>query len=173
MSMQPYGEPAVSARAAGVGCGLADDAEELADWGFRVTALDASEELVVWCRDRFIGSAVTYVIADPENLPKQLLGTFDFVYEGGMLLSLASSLRAQAIHGLAELLAPNGLLLVICPGSEESRAGQIAKGELSILETQLSIVAFEDFFDHEEPPVRRFRALYRRGALGTGPAGAG
>jgi hypothetical protein len=28
----------------------------------------------------------------------------------------------------------------------------------------LTLVRFEDFLDDEEPPVRRFRALFRRGS---------
>ena len=41
-----------------VGCGLGDDAEFLAQEGFRVTAFDVSPTAIDWCQKRFPGSSV-------------------------------------------------------------------------------------------------------------------
>src|SRR5688500_13318686 len=51
-------------RALVVGCGLGDDAEELARRGFAVTAFDIAPAAIDWCRRRFPSSRVTYVKAD-------------------------------------------------------------------------------------------------------------
>src|SRR6476620_11834744 len=47
-----------------VGCGLGDDAEELAQRGYNVTAFDVSATAVDWCRQRFPKSHVDYTVAD-------------------------------------------------------------------------------------------------------------
>ena len=36
-----------------IGCGFGDDAEQLAEWGFRTTAFDISETAIRGCRRRF------------------------------------------------------------------------------------------------------------------------
>src|SRR5688500_17557996 len=41
-----------------IGCGLGDDAEELALRGFAVTAFDISPTVIDWCRRRFPQSRV-------------------------------------------------------------------------------------------------------------------
>ena len=47
-----------------IGCGLGDDAEELARRGFDTTAFDISPTAIAWCQRRFPGTSVHYVIAD-------------------------------------------------------------------------------------------------------------
>ena len=47
-----------------VGCGLGDDAEELAARGFVVTAFDISAAAVAWCKQRFPASRVNHELAD-------------------------------------------------------------------------------------------------------------
>src|SRR5262245_10456194 len=51
-------------RALVVGCGLGDDAEELARRGFAVTAFDISPTAIEWCRKRFADTPVSYCVAD-------------------------------------------------------------------------------------------------------------
>src|SRR6516165_1012212 len=43
-----------------IGCGLGDDAEELARLGFQVVAFDVSPTAIAWCRQRFPNSPVEY-----------------------------------------------------------------------------------------------------------------
>ena len=68
----------------------------------------------------------------------------------------------------AELLSPGGVLLVIARGREETEPEgklpwPLTRAELATFERLgLTEVSFEDYFDNEEPRVRRFRALYSR-----------
>jgi hypothetical protein len=68
----------------------------------------------------------------------------------------------------AELLSPGGVLLVIARGREETEPEgklpwPLTRAELGAFEgLGLAQESFEDYLDSEEPPVRRFRALYSR-----------
>lgn len=156
-----------------IGCALGDDAQQLAAWGFRTTAFDISETAVRGARKRFPSSTVEYLAA---NLLEPLLawrGAFDFVFEANTLQVLPSKLRPRAIENIVQFLRPGGLLLVIARGREPSDPeGQmpwpLTRAELSAFTTAgLEELSFEDMLkveDPAEPPVRRFRALYRRSA---------
>jgi SAM-dependent methyltransferase len=163
-------DPPTLARALVVGCGLGDDAEELADWGFAVTGFDISAPAINWCRDRFVGSAVTYKLADLLDPPETFKRAFDFVYEAYTLHAFDRSNRRLAIDVLPTFLAPGGLLLIICRARDERGPGGrtsegLTRDDLRPLESRLTLVEIEDFYDHEEPPVHRFRAVYRNGIL--------
>jgi 2-polyprenyl-3-methyl-5-hydroxy-6-metoxy-1,4-benzoquinol methylase len=155
-------------RALVVGCGLGDDAEELARRGFEVVAFDVAPTAIAWCRRRFPQSPTEYVVADVFDLPSNWQGSFDFVLEAYTLQVLPAEMRSKAMTRIASLLAPGGTLLVICRG----RSAEDPSGELpwplttQELETFTSAglrqVHFEDYFDQEEPPVRRFRVEYQR-----------
>ena len=45
-----------------VGCGLGDDAEALAKYGYLVTAFDISHTAIAWCKKRFPNSKVNYLV---------------------------------------------------------------------------------------------------------------
>ena len=74
----PHGE---GRKALVIGCGLGDDAEELASRGFEVVACDIAPTAINWCHRRFPTSQVQYVVADACDLPASWQGTFDFVLE--------------------------------------------------------------------------------------------
>lgn len=59
-----------------IGCGLGDDAEELALRGFDTTAFDISRTAISWCRRRHPHSPVTYVAADLLDTPPEWKGAF-------------------------------------------------------------------------------------------------
>lgn len=158
----------VSGSALKVGCGLGDDAEELARRGFATTAFDISESAVTQSRARFPNSPVEYVVADLFCAPAEWRGRFDFVLESYTLQVLPPDLRSEAIRCIASFVAPGGTLLVIARGRETAEPQgkmpwPLTKGELSLFSTHgLKQMAFDDYVDNEDPPVRRFRVTYGR-----------
>ena len=151
-----------------IGCGLGDDAEQLAAWGFETTAFDISESAIRACRRQFPESRVNYVAADLLNPPVVWCAKFDFVLEAYTLQVLPAELRPAAIRNAAGFVRPGGLLLVIARGREEGEPEGAMPWPLTRRELDqftrcgLAEVSVEDFVDQESPPVRRFRALYAR-----------
>jgi SAM-dependent methyltransferase len=151
-----------------IGCGLGDNAEELARRGFSVTAFDISETAVQWAMKRFPQSPVSYEVQDLFQPSASWRHGFDLVLESYTLQVLPPELRTRAIEAISRFVAPGGTLLVICRGREpEEDSGKmpwpLTKRELtSFKEFGLDEVTFEDFLDAEEPPVRRFRVTYHR-----------
>ncbi|MGD1910951.1 MAG: class I SAM-dependent methyltransferase [Rivularia sp. (in: cyanobacteria)] len=96
-----------------VGCGLGDDAEALAEKGFDVTAFDISPTAIDWCKQRFPGSSVNYVVADLFDVNDEWQGNFDFVFEARTIQSLPLKVRWQVMEAVAQLVAEGGTLLVV------------------------------------------------------------
>lgn len=157
-------------RALVVACGLGDDAEELARWGFAVTAFDISPTAIDWAKERFPSTRVDYRVADLYDLPADWRGRFDFICEIYTFQSLPPDIRPDAMTRVAELLAPGGELMAICRGREPEQPSEgppfpLSRGEFSTLEESgLAPAAFDDIMDDEDPPVRRFRLVFRRPA---------
>ena len=151
-----------------VGCGLGDDAEELALRGFDTTAFDISETAISWCHRRHPHSRVIYRAADLFDAPPEWRGAFFLVIESYTLQVLTPDLRRKAIHHIADFVAPGGTLLVITRGREPSdpegeMPWPLMRKELDAFRVSgLKEVSFEDYMDNEDPPVRRFRAIYGR-----------
>jgi hypothetical protein len=161
--------PSAGKTAVTVGCGLGDDAEQLAGWGFSTTAFDVSESAIQGCRRRFPDSRVEYVAADLLQPPDSWFRAFDFVFESNTLQVLPPELRARAMENAAGFVAEDGRLLVIARARDENdprgeMPWPLTRRELNhFTEIGLRELSFEDFLDSEEPPVRRFRALYTNG----------
>lgn len=157
-------------RALKIGCGLGDDAEELARRGFTTTAFDISKTAISWCLRRYPASRVAYRVADLFDAPPEWLGAFDLVVESYTLQVLAPDLRPEAARRIAGFTAPGGTLLVIARGRnrtdpEGAMPWPLTREELEPFEESgLKKLSFEDYFDNEDPPVRRFRAVYVREA---------
>ena len=151
-----------------VGCGLGDDAELLARHGFKVTAFDLAPSAIRWCQRRFAASRVQYRPADLLSLPVEWKQGFDFVFEAYTLQAMSREQRQPAIDAVASLVAPGGELLLICRGRDETDdpgdlPWPLTPAELARFDAVgLKRLSFEDYFDDEDPPVRRFRALWRR-----------
>lgn len=151
-----------------IGCGLGDDAEELSRRGFLVTAFDVSQTAIGWCLARFPSSTVRYVVHDLFLEHCDWACDFDFVLESYTLQVLPPGARAAAMTNAARFVAPGGDLLVIARGREPNdppgtMPWPLVRDELTAFtQAGLEEKSFEDFMDAESPPVRRFRAHYRR-----------
>ncbi len=151
-----------------IGCGLGDDAEELARRGFDVVAFDISETAIKWCNDRFPDSQVKYVVKDLFESPASWNNKFDFVLECYTLQVLPPELRNKAVARIAGFVALGGTLLVICRGRDPEDDSNkmpwpLTKNELDAFKKHgLTEISFEDYMDQEDPPVRRFRIEYHR-----------
>lgn len=94
-----------------VGCGLGDDAAELARRGCRVTAFDLSATAVDWARRRFGGLGVDWRVADLLDLSRDLVASAGLVVEVRTVQSLPERLRAAAMRAVASTVAPGGVLV--------------------------------------------------------------
>ncbi len=154
-----------------VGCGLGDDAEELRRRGFDVTAFDISISAIALAAKRFTGTEVEYVAADLFHPPADWARGFDLVHEAYTLQVLPRGLRCKAMGQLASFIAPGGRMLLIARARDEAEdPGEmpwpVTRSELGTLQrVGLEELSFEDYFDAEKPPVRRFRVTYRRPAI--------
>jgi SAM-dependent methyltransferase len=155
-------------RALVVGCGLGDDAELLGARGFEVTAFDVSAEAIKWSRRRYPDSKVAYVVADLFELPSEFREAFYLVVEVNTLQVLPAQLRPAAISAMVNSVTPGGAALVIARGREPKDDPGAMPWPLTVAELEtfaqsgLNLISFEDFFDQEDPPVRRFRVQYQK-----------
>jgi SAM-dependent methyltransferase len=149
-----------------IGCGYGDDAEFLAGLGFDLVAFDISPTAIAQCHKRFPNSPVSYQVADLFDPPPSWDRRFDFVFESYTLQTMPPDIRAVAIEKIASFIAPSGRLLTIARGRDEGEPlaevpFPLTQQELSRFESLgLQRESFEDYFDREIPPARRFRATY-------------
>ena len=126
---------------------------------------------LAWCQQRFPHSPVAYVVADVLDPPSAWQGGFDFVLEAYTLQVLPADVRSKATACIAGLLAKEGTLLVICRGrSPQEHPGTmpwpLTKEDVDGFKSAgLQQVQFEDYFDQEEPPKRRFRVEYQQASI--------
>lgn len=162
------GFPGEGKSAVVVGCGLGDDAEQVAAWGFRTTAFDISATAIAMARKRFPNSKVDYNAVDLFKAPDAWRGAFDFVFESNTLQALPADLRPLALDAVAGFVKPGGLLLVIARAREESDPEESVPWPLTrrefdrFLQGGLAQKSFEEITDAEPPHTRRFRATYTR-----------
>lgn len=148
-----------------VGCGLGDDAEELAARGFSVKAFDVSPSAIDTCRQRFPDSGVDYQVADLLNPPDVWTQAFSFVLENRTIQALPHHLTEQAIANIAGFVGRGGRVLVMCHGREphEPRNGipwPLSRQELALFDQNgLTEQTFNDF---SRNGVRRFVVEYIR-----------
>ncbi len=151
-----------------IGCGLGDDAEALARFGFDVTAFDISPTAINWCRQRFPNSSVNYEIADLLAIPQQWFQAFDFVFECRNIQSLPLSLRPAVISSVASVVAPGGTLLLITRVRDTEDEPSVPPWPLSLSELaqleNLGLQKIEDllFFEYQETDIKQMRIAYQR-----------
>ncbi len=96
-----------------VGCGLGDDAEELARRDFAVTAFDVAASAIALCRQRFPDSTVDYRVAELFAPPAAWLGAFDLVCEHRTVQSLPPDWQDCGMAAIARLARPGGRVVAI------------------------------------------------------------
>jgi SAM-dependent methyltransferase len=103
-----------------VGCGTGENALWLAAQGRTVTGVDASPTAV----ERALGKAaerglgVPFLVADALEL-RRLHHNFETVIDCGLFHTLADDQRRPYAHSLTEVLAPGGVLHLLCFSDEE------------------------------------------------------
>jgi SAM-dependent methyltransferase len=153
-----------------VGCGMGDDAEELARRSFRVVAFDVAPTAISLCRRRFPDSAVDYAVASLMDPPAHWRHAFQFVFEANTIQALPLDIRPRVIERIASFVAPGGRLLVIARARDQGAPPAELPWPMTEAEVRsfqdhgLTLLEFEDFLDREEPPTRRFRASFTRAA---------
>lgn len=154
-----------------VGCGLGDDARELFDRGYEVTAFDVSPTAIDWARQRHPEIADRFLTADLFSLPASLLRRADLVVEIYTLQSLHPELRPRAAAAIASLARPRGAILTICRARGESEPigdgppFPLCKSELLGLFSAQGlgpIGPVDEFPDQADPAARRIRAAFKR-----------
>lgn len=160
-------EPSHGGRCLVVGCGLGDDAEELARRGYDVTAFDVAPSAIEWARKSHPGSPVSYVVGDLLHPLPEWTQAFDLVVEVYTVQVLRGEPRREALLSLPGLIAPGGRLLLIARGRDEDDPEgdlpwPLTRRELSTIAQLLTTESFEDFVD--TGGHRRFRAVWSRPA---------
>ncbi|HYM20915.1 MAG TPA: class I SAM-dependent methyltransferase [Candidatus Kapabacteria bacterium] len=149
-----------------IGCGLGDDAEELARRGFSVTAFDVSKNAVEWAMERFSNSPVQYLTSDLFAPDPSWKRGFDFVLECYTVQALPRDIRSRAIEAVTDLLAPKGTLLVIARGwapdqTEDTFPWAITDEDLALFGKELHESSKEDFIE-KETNRRRLVCSYQK-----------
>jgi SAM-dependent methyltransferase len=103
-------------RAIVVGCGLGDDAVEVARRGYEVTAIDIAPTALRRARRRARRAGVTPVTwreADVLSTPDDLVGAFDLVVEVHTVPWLPGVVRDAAMQAIGALAAPGGVVVAV------------------------------------------------------------
>lgn len=159
----PAGKKAIT-----IGCGLGDDAEALAQKGYRATAFDISPSAIDMCRQRYPHSTVDYRVADLFNYPPEWRRGFDLVYECNTIQILKGESRGRAVKAISELTAPGGSLIVSCRSRDAGEPPDTFPIALDRNEVDgfrwagLSETQFVAYDDDQDPPVPHFFVVYER-----------
>ena len=96
-----------------LGCGSGFDAAYFAEQGHVVTAVDLSDEALKLARERHKTSNVHWTKANALNLPAQLAGQFDLVFEHTLYCAINPKMRNQLVTTWKNALHSQGQLLGI------------------------------------------------------------
>ena len=151
-----------------VGCGLGDDAKFLDDLGFKVTAFDISPTAIEWARRLYNDAAITFLVADLFDTPKEWYQAFDFVLEIHTIQPLPLEMRPKVIDAIANFVKLDGRLVVITRGREDDEEPvelpwPLSRLDLSRFETNgLRQIDFQIRPGDEDVPAERFVVEYVR-----------
>lgn len=152
-----------------IGCGVGDDAQALASYGFEVTAFDISPTAIELCKKRYPDSKVDYVVADLFDYPKEWFESFDVVYECNTIQVLPGIYREKARVAMSSLIAKNGYILVSCRSRNEGEKEDavplpLTKTEINKFtsDDKLKQISFLAYDDTQIPSVPHFFAIYQK-----------
>ena len=152
-----------------IGCGVGDDAQALASFGFEVTAFDISPTAIELCKKRYPDSKVDYVVADLFDYPKEWFESFDVVYECNTIQVLPGIYREKARVAMSRLIAKDGYILVSCRSRNEGEKEDavplpLTKTEINKFTTddKLNQISFLAYDDTQIPSVPHFFAIYQK-----------
>ena len=151
-----------------VGCGLGDDAKFLDDLGFTVTAFDISPTAIEWARRLYNDEAITFLVADLFDPPKEWYQAFDFVLEIYTIQPLPLEMRPKVIDAIANFVKLDGRLVVITRGREDDEEPvelpwPLSRLDLSRFETNgLRQIDFQIRTGDEDVPAERLVVEYVR-----------
>jgi SAM-dependent methyltransferase len=105
----------VSGRILVPGCGFGHDVRSLAaaSAGAEVIGLDISAKAIETAEEFERAGSERYVFGDLFQLPEELRGTFDFVFEHTCLSGLPPALRPDYVEAFHTALKPGGRVLAI------------------------------------------------------------
>lgn len=155
-------------KAIAIGCGVGDDAETMAEYGYEVTAFDIAPSAIDLCQKRYAGSSVHYLVADLFDYPPEWSGAFDLVYECNTIQVLPGDYRLKARDAMVSLLAEQGDLLVSCrsrlTGEQENDIPlPLERYEIDgFVRCGLAEKSFLAYDDEQSPPVPHFWAWYKK-----------
>lgn len=158
-----------SKKACVIGCGVGDDAEAIADFGYEVTAFDISPSAIKLCKDRYKNTKVNYVVADLFDYPKEWFESFDLIYECNTIQVLPGEYRKKARIAMSSLLKAKGYILVSCrsrnDGEKENTVPlPLTKKEMNefVEIDKLKEVDFLAYDDNQTPSVPHFFGIYTK-----------
>lgn len=158
----------VSGKGLVVGCGLGDDAVVLSNAGFDVTAIDISHSAIKWCKERFEDCEVDFIVQDIFELPQEMIGSYDFVFESLTIQSLPLEFRDKIITAISSLLANNGKLLAVAHAKDDGSKSDgppwpLVKEELNLFSKQgLKELEFSIIEEPTKISSRKFKAVYQK-----------
>jgi SAM-dependent methyltransferase len=92
------------------GCGFGHDAHRLADHAMQVTGVDLAPLAIENAKALDTGNRVDVRQADLFDLPQDLRGVFDLVWEHTCLCALPLEMRSRYARGIASALKPGGTI---------------------------------------------------------------
>ena len=155
-------------KAIAIGCGVGDDAEIMAEYGYEVTAFDIAPTAIELCKKRYKNTSVRYMVADLFNLHDSWLDTYDLVYECNTIQVLPGNYRLKAMKSMVNLLVSRGILLVSCRSRNRGENKDdiplpLDKDEIdTFLALGLTESTFLGYDDTQVPAVPHFFATYTK-----------
>ncbi len=155
-------------KAVAIGCGVGDDAEMMAKYGYEVTAFDIAPSAISLCQNRYKETDVNYLVADLFDYPNEWFQSFDLVYECNTIQVLPGQYRIEARDAMVSLLAEDGDLLVSCRSRlsgelEDAIPLPLDRHEIDgFVRAGVKEKNFLAYDDDQDPPVPHFWVWYKR-----------